>query len=58
MGKSDNSKDKVQNSANSISNINSPFLRMDSLIGDSEIKDTNKLINELRVENTNGDSNS
>jgi len=34
---------------NSISNINSPNFKIDSLISNSEIKDTNKLINELRA---------
>ena len=43
-----NSKEKYQNSMNSISNINSPNFKIDSLIGDSEIKDTKKIINELK----------
>ena len=55
-GKSENSKEKVQESMNSISNINSPYLKVDSLIGDSEIKDTKKIINELKAPNTNENS--
>ena len=43
------SKEKNQCSLNSISNINSPNFKVDSLIGDSEIKDTKKIINELRA---------
>ena len=43
----DENKGKSQSSINSISNINSPNFKVDSLIGDSEIKDTNLLINDI-----------
>lgn len=46
--KDDSSKEKNHNSNNSISNINSPKFQIDSIIGDSEIKDTRKLISEIR----------
>jgi hypothetical protein len=49
MSKSENSKDKVQSSINSISNINSPNFKVDSTIEASEIKDTKKIINGLKV---------
>ena len=43
----DDNKEKSQNSINSFSNINSPNFKIDSLIGDSEIKDTNILIDDI-----------
>ena len=44
-----NSKEGNQWSFNSISNINSPNFKINSLIGDSEVKDTKKIINEIRT---------
>ena len=44
-----NSKEGNQWSLNSISNLNSPNFKINSLIGDSEVKDTKKIINEIRT---------
>ena len=54
--KDESSKEKARNSANSISNINSPTYKLDSIIGDSEIKDTKNLINDLRFNKSNENS--
>ena len=49
QSKEETSKEQIQNSINSISNINSPNFKIDSMIGDSEIKDTKKIINEIKI---------
>jgi hypothetical protein len=50
MNKSGFSKDKIQSSINSISNINSPYFKFDYTIEASEIKDTKKIINNLKID--------
>lgn len=54
--KDDSSKEKEHISGNSFSNINSPNFKIDSIIGDSEIKDTRKLINDIRFNKSNENS--
>ena len=44
-----NSKEGNQWLLNSISNINSPNFKINSLIGDSKVKDTKKIISEIRT---------
>lgn len=51
LEKEDVSKDKNVESIHSISNINSPFLKADSIIEASEIKDAKKIISEMKSGN-------